>query len=291
MNTSDLVVIVGGTGRLGRIVAARLLAEGRQVRVVARSVPATPVPGAEFVAADVRHPETLTAAFEGAGVVVSAMHGVDPAAKESPESVDRDGNANLIRAARSAGAYIVLMSIIGARPDHPIEQLRMKAAAEQVLRTGPDDWTIVRASAYAELFAGLLAQMAGKSGVTTVFGRGDTPINFVSVQDVALAVARAVTDPTLRGQVIEVGGPENLTMNELASRVVGDAHPPRHVPRVALRVMSLVMSLVNPAQARIVKQALLMDTIDMSFDPGPSLAAHPWLQSTRIEGVPQAADR
>ena len=49
-----------------------------------------------------------------------------------------------------------------------------------------------------------------------VFGDGDNPINFVSVEDVAVAVARAATDATLRGQVIEVGGPDDLTLNELA---------------------------------------------------------------------------
>ena len=66
-----------------------------------------------------------------------------------------------------------------------------------------------------------------------VFGRGDNPINFVSVDDVAAVVARAVTDLQLRDMVLEVGGPENLTFNQLAAllqSVCGLPGKVRHVP-------------------------------------------------------------
>ena len=284
MNGDELAVIVGGTGRLGRLVAALLVAEGRPVRVVGRSIPREPVPDTDFVAADVRRPETLAPALAGAAVVVSAVHGMDPAAGESPASVDRAGNSHLIRAAHTAGARVVLMSVLGASLDHPMELFRMKAEAERQLRATSDDWTIVRASAFAELYADLLAQTAAKSGVPRVFGRGRNPINFVAVHDVARAVARAVTDPGLRGRVIEVGGPENLTMDQLAARVAPNAHAPGHVPRAALRVISVAAAPFRPGLARIARQALLMDRLDLSFDATPSLAAHPWLTATRIAG-------
>jgi NADH dehydrogenase len=252
---------------------------------VGRSSPAAAVPDAEFAAADVRRSETLTPVLMGAAVVVSAMHGMDPAAGESPASVDRDGNTNLIRASKDAGARLVLMSLIGATPDHPMELFRMKAEAERELRATSNDWRIVRASAFAELYADLLAQTAAKSGLPRIFGRGANPINFVSVHDVASAVAHAVNDPDLRGHVIDVGGPENLTMDQLAARVCGTTHAPGHIPRGALRMMSVVAMPFRPALARLAKQALMMDEIDLTFDPAPSLAAYPWLTSTRISGV------
>lgn len=289
MSAGELVVVVGGTGRLGRQVVPLLGSAGRSVRVVARSAPATPVPGAEFVAADVRRPDTLPTALAGAAVVVSAMHGMDPTSGQSPQSVDAEGNANLIRAARTAHARIVLVSTIGASPHHPIELHRMKAVAEQLLRSGPEDWTIVRASAYAETWAAVLAQTAERSGRPTVFGRGENPINFVTVADVATAVAHAATDPALRGHTIEVGGPENLTLNQLASRVVGGAPAPRHIPRGALRLMSLLAMPIRPTQARLARAALAMDQIDMTFDPSLSHAAYTWLGETKVTDVLPAA--
>jgi len=94
-----------------------------------------------------------------------------------------------------------------------------------------------------------------------VFGRGENPINFVSVKDVAAVVERAVTDPRLRGEVLEVGGPTNTTFNELAEvlqDVRGRHAKVRHVPRVVLRAMAPIN--------RQPRAALAMDSIDMTFD-------------------------
>lgn len=278
-----MIAVVGGTGRLGRLVAERLVAAGEPVRVIARSEPGDPVPSARFVAADVRDLGTLAPAIAGADVVVSAVHGMDPSSGQSPRAVDRDGNLNLIRAARGVGAHVVLVSVIGATPDHRMELHRMKGEAEQALRAGPADWTIVRAAAFAELWADVLRQAGGSSGVPRVFGRGTNPINFVSVHDVAAAVSRAATDPSLRGAVIEVGGPENLTMTEFASRLTPDRRPPGHVPRAALQAMALVAAPIWPARARLARQALAMDVTDLAFDPGASRAAYPWLPCTPVE--------
>lgn len=276
-----MIVVVGGTGRLGHLVAERLHHDGEQVRVVARHLDrdARPLPGVDVASADVRDPRTLTAPLAGADVVVSAVHGLDPAAGQSPAAVDRDGNANLVRAAHGAGAAVVLVSIVGAGPDSPLEIARMKWAAEEQLRASGAPWTVVRATAFLELWTELLQTTAARSGVPTVFGRGTNPVNFVPVRQVALAVARAATDPSLRGKIIEVGGPENLTLTELATRVSG-GRPPRHVPRAVLRAVSVLAAPVRPGQARLVRQALAMDSTPLTFDAGPTLAQYPWLRFT-----------
>jgi len=276
-----MIVVVGGTGRLGRLVTQRLLDHGEQVRVVARHPDRDekPVRGADVVRADVREARTLTAALAGAQVVVSAVHGLDPAAGQSPAAVDRDGNANLVRAAVGAGAAVVLVSVVGAGPDSPLEIARMKWAAEEQLRASGASWTVVRATAFLELWTELLTSTVRGSGVPLVFGRGANPVNFVPVQQVALAVARAATDASLRGQVIEVGGPENLTLTELATRV-GGGRPPRHVPPAVLRTLAVLAAPVRPAQARVIRQALAMESAPLEFDSSESVARYPWLRST-----------
>jgi NADH dehydrogenase len=276
-----MIVVVGGTGRLGRLVVERLLREGEPVRVVARHTDgdARRLPGLDVVSADVRDPRTLAAPLEDADVVVSAVQGLDPAGRQSPAAVDRDGNINLVRAAVAAGAAVVLVSVVGAGPDSPLEIARMKWAAEEQLRASGAPWTIVRATAFLELWTELLQMTARRSGVATVFGRGTNLVNVVPVQHVAVAVARAATDPSLRGQVIDVGGPENLTLTELATRV-SDGRTPRHVPRPVLRAVSILAAPVKPGQARLARQALAMDSAPLAFDAGPSLTRYPWLPST-----------
>jgi NADH dehydrogenase len=122
------------------------------------------------------------------------------------------------------------------------------------LRASAVSWTIVRATAFVELWAEIMRK-------PIVFGRGTNPINFVSVGDVTDVVERAVVDLSLRGQVLEVGGPQNLTFNELAAVLASVRDRPakvRHVPRSLLRAMAPL--------SRRVRAAIVMDTIDMTFD-------------------------
>src|SRR6185503_3088934 len=79
------------------------------------------------------------------------------------------------------------------------------------LRASGVPWTIVRATAFVETWATIMAGPLRASGTIPVFGRGRNPINFVSATDVAALTARAATDPGLRGQVLELGGQDNMT--------------------------------------------------------------------------------
>jgi NADH dehydrogenase len=244
------------------------------------------VPGTEYIAADLRDPSTLTGALEGVDTVVAAAHGMDPAKGESPAAVDRDGNIALVDAARTRGAHVVLVSVVDASKDHPLELHRMKWAAEQHLRASGIDWTIVRASAFAEMWIDLFDQSGRGDKGPLVFGEGENPVNFVSVEDVAVAVVHAATDPSLRGQTIDVGGPDDLTLDELAGLVRPDVAP-RHVPRLALHVMGQVARPVRPSLARLARMSLGMVRADLRFDPTPSRTAYPWLPCTSVRDLAQ----
>jgi uncharacterized protein YbjT (DUF2867 family) len=219
----------------------------------------------------VRDREGLVPAFDGVTAVVSAVQGFAGPGKVTPASVDRDGNAHLVDLAGEVGADVVLLSILGASPDSPMELFRAKYAAERHLRQSGVEWTIVRAAAFVEMWAEIMAK-------PIVFGRGDNPINFVSVRDVAEVVVRAVVDSGLRGSVLEVGGPENVTFNELASRLQrarGTGRRVRHVPRVALRVGALF--------DRRARAGLAMDTIDLTFDAAAARGAWADLPMTDLD--------
>ena len=94
----------------------------------------------------------------------------------------------------------------------------MKRAAEEYAAASNVPTTVIRATAFAELWLGLLEQTARRSGRPLIFGHGNNAINFVSVYDVACLVERAITDPATRGQIFEIGGPGNLSFNGCPSR-------------------------------------------------------------------------
>lgn len=284
-----MILIAGGTGRLGSVLAARLTGRGLAVRVLTR-VPARAdhlaALGIEVATGDVRDRASLRTAVRGAGVVVSAIHGFTGDRGTSPASIDYQGNVNLIDAARAADAQFVLMSVVGAAADSPMDLFRMKHAAEQHLLAGDGGWTIVRATAFMELWIDVLAKTAARSGRPVVFGRGDNPINFVSVMDVARLVEQAVTDPAARDRILEIGGPDNLSFNQLAAAIqqaAGRTAAPRHVPRLVLRLMARSAGHLRPELGRQARAALVMDQADFSFDPTAMRHSHPGVSCTPLD--------
>ncbi len=281
-----MIVVAGGTGILGTRLVPRLAGQGRAVRVLTRD-PARAQhlagPGVEVVRGDVRDPGSVAGALQGADVAISAVHGFAGPGGITPASVDRAGNTHLIDAAARTGATFILVSVVGASPGHPIGLFRAKHAAEETLRASGIPWTIVRATAFMETWGTIMSRPLQTSGKILVFGRGDNPVNFVSATDVAALVSQAATSPSLRGQILELGGPGNLTFNELAAilqETTGRRGAVRHIPRPALQMIAWLAAAMKPALARQARAALTMDTTDMSFDPTPTRRAFPNLPNT-----------
>jgi uncharacterized protein YbjT (DUF2867 family) len=286
-----VILVAGGSGRLGTLIVRRLAMRSLSVRVVTRDRKRTAhlePAGVEVIEGDVRDKTSLDGAMLGVTTVVSAIHGFGDIGNVSPASVDRDGNRNLVTAAAAAKATVVLMSIVGASAEHPIELFRMKYAAEEHLRASGTPWTIVRATAFAEFWLDLLDQTAGGSGRPVIFGRGTNPINFVSVSDVAALVERVVVDPSARGATFQVGGPKNVSFNELAASLQsasGRTAPPRHIPRSMLRLLAAVLGPVRPNRARQMRAAIAMDTMDLTFAPTDLHRRFPELPVTSLADI------
>ena len=88
----------------------------------------------------------------------------------------------------------------------------------------------------------------------------------------ATVVDIAVDEPTYAHRRIDLGGPDNLTLNEfarqlLARRTTSDrAGGITHIPRPVLRVTGALVGPVHPLRARQARTAVAMDTMPMSFD-------------------------
>jgi uncharacterized protein YbjT (DUF2867 family) len=287
-----VILIAGGTGTLGTRVVRLLTARGPEVRILTREPAcAEHLRGdlVEIVPGDVQDARAVQRAVVGAQTVISAIQGFAGTAAAGPQAVDRQGNSNLIQAAKAGAAeHLMLVSIQGAAPDHPMELHRMKYLAEQELKASGLAWTIIRPTAYMETWAGVIGEPLLNSGRTRIFGRGDNPINVVSAHDVVRFVELAVLDPAMRGEVVEVGGPENFSMNHVAQTfetVTGKFGKKSHVPLPMMRLMSVLMRPVNPTLARQIQAGVVTDTHDFSFDPSETSRRYPSIPLTSLAEV------
>jgi uncharacterized protein YbjT (DUF2867 family) len=283
-----VILVAGGTGTLGSKLVPLLLERHAPVRVMTRD-PARArhleAPGVEIVVGDVRDRESLSSAVKGVEIVISSIQGFVGPGQVIPISVDREGNANLVAAARANNSDFVLVSAVSVSQEHPWDLLREKYAAEQHLQRSGLRWTILRPSVFTETWGHMMLTSLLKSGKIKVFGRGENPANYVSVIDVAALVERAVGDTDLRGRVIELGGPDELTSNQLAEvvqEVAGRRASVSHISRPALRIMGLAAKPFNPQMARMARASLVIDSTPSPFDPAPTRAEFPDLPETDV---------
>jgi len=290
-----MILIVGASGRLGSIVAQRLLAQGKAVRAMTR----TPLTlahlkqqGAEVVSGDLRNPASLLSACRGVEQVLAAAHALVGKGNNNPQTVDDAGNRQLIDAAKAAGVkHFIFVSVLGASPDSPLEFFRIKYQAEEYLRASGLNFTILRPSAFMDLWVQLIGRPILEQGKTTIFGRGNNPVNFVAVEDVARFACIALEDTRACNLVIEVGGPENLTLNQVAEifeRAGGRQAKKRHIPLPVMRVMSILMQPVNPALSRQISSGIYMDTAKLCYDMTETACAF-GIQLTPLEEVARHA--
>ena len=272
------VLFAGGTGRLGAATLPRLIDRGIGVRVLTRDasrVSSSLGDSVEIAVGDVRDRRLLADAVRGVDAIISAVTGLG-FGQAGPAAIDHKGNVNLIAEAEAAkvGRY-VLVSVYAAAPAHPMTLMRMKYRAEEALRSSSLDWRIVRPTAFLELWTEIIGDPIKRTGRTTVFGRGDNPINFVSVDTVAAQVVEALGDSTSRGSVVDASGPRDLTFNQLASEIAKRAGRDveiRHVPRPILRASRAILLPIRPDVAGMIEAGIVMDTADMRAPTMPPAA-------------------
>jgi len=270
-----MILVVGATGTLGRKVVRTLLASGEEVRAMTRvlaKVDELKALGAKPIRGNLADPEALEFAVRGARAVVAAAHSVLGRGHESSQAVDDDGHRSLIDAAKAAGVeHFIYTSVFQASSDHPLDFWRTKARVERHLEESGMTYTIVRPTSFMDMHA---YQLIGKSVIegkrAMLTGRGMNPRNFVASEDVAKVVVGALKIPSLRGQTIDVGGPQNLSGHdvvEIFERVSGRKAKVGHIPIRMLRMMSRAIAPVHPGVSRIMRMAVISETTDQTFDP------------------------
>lgn len=239
-----MILVVGATGLLGSEICRRLTQRGNPVRALVRTtsnhdrVARLESLGAELVRADLKHRASLDAACRGAGAVIStASSTMSRQEGDSIESVDRQGQLNLIDAAAAAGVQqFILISFSSFAPDFPLQSA--KRAVEKRLRESGMIYTILQPTFFTEVWLSPALGFDAANAKAQVYGAGQNQISWISFQDVARFAVAALKSPRAKNAIIELGGPEPLSPLEvvhLAEQVTRKRFDVQHVPEDALR--------------------------------------------------------
>lgn len=236
----SLVTIFGGGGFLGRQVAQALMARGARVRIAQRDLatavkvkPLGALGQSQFVAADIRKPDSVARAIHGSDIVINLV-GI---LAGDFDAFHHEGAANVAKAASAAGAKaLVHVSAIGADPESPSAYGRSKAAGEAAVKAAFPAATIIRPSIIfgpEDQFLNRFAEIISMAPVIPVIS-GATKFQPVYVADVAHAIANAAASPDLYGgKTFEVAGPQVLSLKDInawIAKSIGRDRPLVDVP-------------------------------------------------------------
>jgi uncharacterized protein YbjT (DUF2867 family) len=222
-----LATIFGGSGFLGRHIVRALVAEGWRMRVAVRRPdlaaflrPMGGVGQIEPVQANLRYPDSIAAALEGASVAVNATGVKAENGAQTYTAVHVEGARALARAALGAGVVTyVHISGIGADPNAASPYIASKGLGEQATRDTFPDAIIMRPSVVfgpEDDFFNRFGALACYLPVLPLLGGGETRLQPVYVGDVGQAVAAAVSGLAEPAGVYELGGPQKMTLREAA---------------------------------------------------------------------------
>jgi len=268
------VLVVGATGQLGGVIARKLIAAGTPVRALARNREklASLAPRAEIAPVDLRDLPKLTEACRGIGQIVATANNNMGTGANSPARIDLSGYQNLCAAARNTGVRrLIYVSYKGVAQDAPVDIFRIKWYIEDAIRRSGVPYVMLRPTAFMDVWIDqILAKGIREKGIATIFGDGRAVANYIAVDDVAEFAVKILARPEVVNEAIDIGGPSNLSMNDLATLVerrLKSSGKRRHVPVAALRLLPPLVRPFNEVAARLISLGFYAATMSTPF-PG-----------------------
>jgi uncharacterized protein YbjT (DUF2867 family) len=207
------IVVIGGTGLIGSKLVNNLQEYGHQ------AVAASPKSGVNSVTGD-----GLADALKGASVVIDVTN--------SPSWEDTEvlkffetSTRNLLACEAAAGVeHHVALSVVGTERLLESGFFRAKLAQENLIKAFTNPYTIIRATQFFEF----VKQIVDYSTEGNIVRLPRALIQPMASDDVASAVARIATIPSVN-DTVEIGGPEQFRLDELAQRFLAARQDPREV--------------------------------------------------------------
>jgi len=207
------IVVIGGTGLIGSNLVKKLREQGNE------AVAASPRSGVNSVTG-----EGLANVLKGASVVVDVTN--SPSWEDAPVlKFFETSTRNLLAYEAAAGVgHHVVLSVVGTERLLESGYFRAKLAQENLIKTSKNPYTIIRATQFFEF----VKQIVDYSAEGNKVRMPPALIQPMAADEVVSATARIATNPPVNGTV-EIGGPEQFRLDELARRFLAAHSDPREV--------------------------------------------------------------
>lgn len=247
------LLIVGGTGTLGRQIVLQALTKGYQVRCLVRNLRKANFLkewGAELVYGDLTLQETIPPCLRGITAVIDAST-TRPYDLSTTKKIDWDGKLALIEAAKIADVqHFIFCSTLNVERFSYIPLMEMKYGIENYLKDSKIPYTIFRLAGF---YQGLIEQYAIPilEDLPIWITNENTCISYMDTQDIAKFCIRSLQLPKTRNQTFLLGGPKGWLSSEiikLCEQLAGQSAQVKQIPMIILKLSSKLLGFFEWGQ-------------------------------------------
>ncbi len=277
------VLVIGASGFLGGHVAHELLAEGYEVRCLARNpakLQGLAKAGCETVTGDISDLASMQRAMHGVQAAYISIHTLSPqpanTAGHDFMDVERRGLENIVEACRTQGVRrLIYVTFLGIAPENPSAWVRGRWQAEQFLLKSGLDVTCIRPAQIVGVGGQGFDMMVSnaKKPVALMIAPCRQRMRNIAVDDLVYYLIGVLQEPRAFGQCYDVGCDDILTndqMLDITAEIVGRKHPIKiHLPPALLGALAPLIARLGKLPKGAMKGILDSLGSDAVGDPEP----------------------
>ncbi len=250
------ILLLGGTGTLGKAILKKLAQTEYSVSVLSRNTHSN-YKNIRWIQGDLADENGHQKWLKNQDVVIASVHGFFH--PKGTQKIDGDAMCRFIDCARGKIKHFIYISVCNADDNSPVKAWRIKGETETHLRHSGMDYTIFKPPIFAETWWNYSGKKATETGRFFRFGDLPAENSYISVESIAELVVKSLNNPLARDRIFFIGSNQTCTDRELVKMLESFANRKIRMiqlPKILLHLGYYLARWLRPGLSELLEMML-----------------------------------